>query len=60
MDNDGTMKPQYVTGDNGIEHDHKQTMALHKICGTSQSHQFTMGSTFQCALAHRQTLDRRC
>eukprot|EP00971_Amphidinium_carterae_P349711 6491169-Amphidinium_carterae.3 len=30
MENDGTMKPQYVTGDNGIEHDHKQAMAPHK------------------------------
>eukprot|EP00971_Amphidinium_carterae_P179499 3560133-Amphidinium_carterae.1 len=30
MDNDGTMKPQYVTGDNGIKHDHKQAMALHR------------------------------
>eukprot|EP00971_Amphidinium_carterae_P348491 6490520-Amphidinium_carterae.1 len=30
MDNEGTMKPQYVTGDNGIEHDHKQAMALHR------------------------------
>eukprot|EP00971_Amphidinium_carterae_P351070 6491895-Amphidinium_carterae.2 len=26
----GTMKPQYVTGDNGVEYDHKQAMALHK------------------------------
>eukprot|EP00971_Amphidinium_carterae_P296834 5896961-Amphidinium_carterae.1 len=30
MEADGTMKPQYVTGDNGIEHDHKVAMALHK------------------------------
>eukprot|EP00971_Amphidinium_carterae_P116509 2307870-Amphidinium_carterae.2 len=30
MEADGTMKPQYVTGDNGVEHDHKQAMALHK------------------------------
>eukprot|EP00971_Amphidinium_carterae_P039720 780168-Amphidinium_carterae.4 len=30
MDNDGTMKPQYVTGDNGIENDHRQAMALHR------------------------------
>eukprot|EP00971_Amphidinium_carterae_P255258 5067359-Amphidinium_carterae.2 len=30
MENHGTMKPQYVTGDNGIKHDHRQAMALHK------------------------------
>eukprot|EP00971_Amphidinium_carterae_P038520 757573-Amphidinium_carterae.1 len=24
------MKPQYVTGDNGVEHDHKVAMLLHK------------------------------
>eukprot|EP00971_Amphidinium_carterae_P176011 3489010-Amphidinium_carterae.1 len=30
MDNEGNMKPQYVQGDNGIEHDHRQAMALHK------------------------------
>eukprot|EP00971_Amphidinium_carterae_P323962 6438143-Amphidinium_carterae.1 len=30
MDNDGTMKPQSVTGDNGIEHDNRQAMALHR------------------------------
>eukprot|EP00971_Amphidinium_carterae_P126214 2500381-Amphidinium_carterae.1 len=30
METDGTMKPQYVTGDNGVEHDHKVAMALHK------------------------------
>eukprot|EP00971_Amphidinium_carterae_P082162 1625148-Amphidinium_carterae.1 len=30
MDADGTMKPQYVTGDNGVEHDHKVAMSLHK------------------------------
>eukprot|EP00971_Amphidinium_carterae_P318428 6329210-Amphidinium_carterae.1 len=24
------MKPQYVTSDNGVEHDHKVAMALHK------------------------------
>eukprot|EP00971_Amphidinium_carterae_P292136 5799322-Amphidinium_carterae.1 len=35
METDGTMKafimkPQYVTGDNGVEHDHKTAMALHK------------------------------
>eukprot|EP00971_Amphidinium_carterae_P251020 4982867-Amphidinium_carterae.1 len=23
MDTDGSLKPQYVTGDNGVEHDHK-------------------------------------
>eukprot|EP00971_Amphidinium_carterae_P098373 1945943-Amphidinium_carterae.1 len=27
---DGTMKPQYVRSDNGIEHDHRQAMTLHK------------------------------
>eukprot|EP00971_Amphidinium_carterae_P243032 4825800-Amphidinium_carterae.1 len=30
LDNEGNMKPHCVTGDNGIEHDHKQAMALHK------------------------------
>eukprot|EP00971_Amphidinium_carterae_P087594 1733215-Amphidinium_carterae.1 len=28
LDNDGNVKQQYVTMDNGIEHDHKQAMAL--------------------------------
>eukprot|EP00971_Amphidinium_carterae_P301619 5992472-Amphidinium_carterae.1 len=30
LDNDGNMKQQYIQMDNGIEHDHKQAMALHK------------------------------
>eukprot|EP00971_Amphidinium_carterae_P248776 4938286-Amphidinium_carterae.1 len=27
---DGTMKPYHMTADNGVEHDHKQAMALHR------------------------------
>eukprot|EP00971_Amphidinium_carterae_P149547 2965246-Amphidinium_carterae.1 len=30
LDADGKIKPQYVTADNGIEHDHKIAMCLHK------------------------------
>eukprot|EP00971_Amphidinium_carterae_P024319 479996-Amphidinium_carterae.3 len=30
LEADGTIKPQYATADNGVEHDHKQAMALHR------------------------------
>eukprot|EP00971_Amphidinium_carterae_P121627 2408562-Amphidinium_carterae.1 len=30
LDNEGNVKQQYIQMDNGIEHDHKQAMALHK------------------------------
>eukprot|EP00971_Amphidinium_carterae_P157052 3113132-Amphidinium_carterae.1 len=33
MDNDGNIRHQYVHQDNGIEHDHKRAMALHKLNG---------------------------
>eukprot|EP00971_Amphidinium_carterae_P013851 272860-Amphidinium_carterae.1 len=29
METDGTMKPQHVTGDIGVEHDHKVAMSRH-------------------------------
>eukprot|EP00971_Amphidinium_carterae_P006096 120226-Amphidinium_carterae.1 len=32
-DDKGNMLPQYVHQDNGIEHDHKRAMALHKWQG---------------------------
>eukprot|EP00971_Amphidinium_carterae_P017550 345718-Amphidinium_carterae.1 len=30
LEADGTIKPQYVTAGNGVEHDHKQAMSLHR------------------------------
>eukprot|EP00971_Amphidinium_carterae_P091864 1818539-Amphidinium_carterae.2 len=30
LEADGTIKPQYVTTDNGVEHDRKMAMSLHK------------------------------
>eukprot|EP00971_Amphidinium_carterae_P127772 2531197-Amphidinium_carterae.1 len=53
MEADGTMKPQYVTGDKGVEHDHKVAMALHKWNkGTDPS--------AVCALAHLRTIRQTC
>eukprot|EP00971_Amphidinium_carterae_P131130 2597584-Amphidinium_carterae.1 len=33
MDNEGNMRPQFVHQGNGVEHDHKRAMALHKWTG---------------------------
>eukprot|EP00971_Amphidinium_carterae_P125790 2491873-Amphidinium_carterae.1 len=42
LDNEGNVRPHYVTGDNGIEHDHNRQW--HFTNGTSQSQQSTMVS----------------
>eukprot|EP00971_Amphidinium_carterae_P200326 3975440-Amphidinium_carterae.1 len=45
MDADGTMKPQYVTGDNGVEHDHKVAMLLHKWNKDAEANTIYNGQT---------------
>eukprot|EP00971_Amphidinium_carterae_P226010 4482651-Amphidinium_carterae.3 len=58
METDGTLTPQYVTGDTGVEHDHKIAMAPHKWNkGPVQS---TMVRQSLCALAHLRTMPQTC
>eukprot|EP00971_Amphidinium_carterae_P291827 5792990-Amphidinium_carterae.1 len=45
MEADGTMKPQYVTGDNGVEHDHKVALSLHKWNKDSEANTIYNGQT---------------
>eukprot|EP00971_Amphidinium_carterae_P015030 296923-Amphidinium_carterae.7 len=54
---DGTIKQQYVAADNGVEHDHKQAMALHNWHRGNHvvltNHQMTM------RVWHRVAVDKR-